>query len=170
MKNIILFSLLLLSTACAHQNTAKNRVEKNTAHFANSKTFENPVSDVEKATFLLLKEKIAASNPATTGADPKVEKDPSRISTGWIYEVSKDKYLEYQVNKSPRRKKLSVRRQYSVTILPSVAGSDVTISVQEEIEDIDLKTGASKGWKASSVDTAAYQQFYSDLGDKIRSL
>src|SRR5207248_2089935 len=97
--------------------------------------------------------------------------DENSLFTGWVYTpVSRDKYVQYDYNGTVRRKDLAVRRIYGYTISPSLAGSSVEMSVEEEIQDVDLKTGEPKGWKRVEPEKASYDMLLRRLKENLTKL
>jgi hypothetical protein len=59
------------------------------------------------------------------------------LVTDWIYSRSKDKYITYTVNESPRRKYLQVRIRYGIRANRAIGGTNVKVAVQEEIQRLN---------------------------------
>jgi hypothetical protein len=166
MKNFFLLFLVTIFTACA--STPKGTYkEQATPKFANTKDFNEKPEEVRRAAKVVLEELTQASEPP---ASKKVHEDGDTLRTGWVYGTSRDKYVEYKHNGTPRRKALAVRRQYAYTISPGLGGSQVIISLEEEVEDVDLNTGENQGWKNAAPDQAIYDQMLRKLREKIRAL
>jgi len=164
-----LFISLLLLNACAQKNIAKEKVEKNQPKFSSSHSFENSIKEVKSAAEKVLQNYLENNqNPMSDAA--KIEKEMNKISVGWVYSEAKDKYIEYKMNGFPKRKTLKVRRKYSFSLNPSLAGTDVEIIIQEELENIDLKTGEFKNWKSVKPDSTQYQKLLLELIDEVRAL
>lgn len=163
---LLVFPLIFI--ACSTQKPAKMKTETNHPKFANSRSFENSPEDLREAAKRALQELIDRSEPATN-ATVKEDKDKNQISTGWVYGKSKDKYVEYNFNGVPKRKILNVRRKYTYSISPSLAGAEVNVSTEEEIEKVDLKTGETKGWSKMEPDIATYDDLISRLRQKVRA-
>jgi hypothetical protein len=166
MKNF-LFLFLLLSACASNPHDAHYREETNAPKFGNTRSFvENP-EDVFLAARAALDELSRESNPPTAGT---LKESSEIISTGWVYGTAKDKYVEYKMNGKPARKPLRVRRKYSYSITPSLAGTQVQLLVEEEIMKIDLKSGQEKGWSGTDPDPASFQMLGQRLQEKLRSL
>lgn len=167
MKYFIVLSLwvfVFFFTACA-SNQAKIKSDP-IPHFSNSRSFEVEPSTVKAAAQKTLEELIASSNPAT---DSSVKVDQEKISTGWVYGESKDKYASYNFNGVPKRKMLQVRRKYMYSVSPSIGGSTVVVGAEEEVENIDLKTGEHKGWNAAETSPLVFDSLITKLKEKLRS-
>lgn len=140
----------------------KYKEEKNTPKFATARSFTEKPDEVLRAGRAVLDELMRESDPPATGS---LKGNTETVSTGWVYANSKDKYVEYLFNGTPQRKRLAVRRKYSYTALPSLAGSEVTFGIEEEIQQLDLKSGEPTGWK--SVDPA--QSAYDDMARRLKT-
>lgn len=162
MKYFILFATLSLA-ACSTP-PGKYKEEKNTPRFADSRSFTEKPDEILRAARAVLDDLSRESDPPATAA---LKSTDESIRTGWVYSTSKDKYVEYNHNGSPRRKTLSVRRRYSYTAVPSLAGSQVTYGVEEEIQKVDLTTGEPKGWENVDPSPAAYDMLAKRLRQKI---
>ncbi len=157
--------LPLLFAACSSEKPGFMKVEKNHPKYASTRSFENSPAEVKAAAKLALQELIDRSEPATNA---KISEDKNELSTDWVYAKSKDKYVEYNFNGAPKRKILNVRRKYTYSINPSLAGMSVEVSTEEEIETVDLKSGEPKGWKKKDPDLATYDELLAKLKLKIR--
>lgn len=166
MKILSFLLLVLVMSSCATAKHPKEIVQEQ-PKFANSRSFEEEPKFVKAAAQKVLEDMIQASDPPTNAA-VKIEGDTLR--SGWVYGVSKDKYVSYDFNGAPRRKALKVRRNFIFTVTPSLAGSNVVVSADEELEKIDLKSGESKGWRSAAVDNSVYDEMLRRLKEKIRSL
>ena len=162
---ILFLACLVLLSACA-QKKAKNYTEQS-PKFSNSRSFQESPALVKKAAEKVLQDLLENSDPAT---DSSVKTENEKLSLGWVYENSKDKSVVYDFNGAPQRKILKVRRKIAFTVHPALAGSEVVISAEEEIENLDLKSGERKGWKPVSVDPGFYDRLMQRLREKIRAL
>lgn len=156
---------ILATIACSSQKTATYR-EAPVPKFSNSRDFVEAPEVLFPLATKILSQRVSESDPAT---ETGIKKDGNTVQTGWVYSKSSDKYLEYSFNGVPRRKELGVRRKLAYTIAPTVAGSIVTVSADEEIEDLDKKTGNRKGWKKVDADRAVFQRMLSDLELAVNS-
>lgn len=76
------------------------------------------------------------------------------LRTDWVLSESRDKYIEYKVNASPRKKYLQVRHRYEIKAQSTLGGVHVHVGLREEIERLDAQ-GRSKGWdKVDVVDSS----------------
>jgi len=77
-----------------------------------------------------------------------------KLETDWSYTQSRDKYYEYKVNGSPRRKNLQMRIRYEIVAKAVLGGVDVSVKTTEELEKLK-KDGTSDGYsKVSEVDSS----------------
>ena len=168
MKNIAIALSLLAFTACASKTPKpKYMEEKNQAKFATSFAFAEKPEKVFRAARAVLDKLSHESNPPIADA---IKGDENTVYTAWVYsQASRDKYVQYDYNGSPRRKDLAVRRIYSYTVTPSLAGSQVALNIEEEIQDVDLKTGQPKDWKRVQTEQAAFDMLLHKLREQVRA-
>ncbi len=98
--------------------------------------------------------KVTARDPEE--ADPvEMKKLTERsLETDWIYSQSRDKYVEYKVNQFPRKRYLQVRFRYLVKAKTVIGGTEVTVLLDEEIEDLQ-PDGTAKGYQpVPKIDTS----------------
>lgn len=165
MKKILLLSLAL--AACASSpDQGKYREEKNAPKFGNTRSYVETPEEIMLSATAVLDELSRESEPAASGA---LKTTSESVQTGWVYSVSKDKYVEFKFNGTPRRKPLRIRRKYAYTVTPSLSGSQVQMNVEEEVMQIDLKTGVEKGWSGVETDPQAFEMMSRRLAEKNRS-
>ncbi len=160
---LFLFALVLVSCS---SSPGTYREEKNKPQFSASRSYVEPPKEVLRAAQGVLENFTRESDPPAARA---IKGDDDSVRTGWVYLVSKDKYVEFQSNGRALRKPLALRRKYEYTVTPSLTGTDVTFSVDEEIQEIDLTTGEARGWKSVSADPAAYDLMARRLREAIRA-
>ncbi|MCM2323210.1 MAG: hypothetical protein NDJ90_08100 [Oligoflexia bacterium] len=88
------------------------------------------------------------------------------IETDWMIGQSRDKYHEYRVNGSPRKKYLQTRFKFKVTAERRIGSTEVAVQLLEEIERLKAD-GTSDGYEttdSASVDSSRS----SELLDKIQ--
>lgn len=170
----ILFSIALcvFLFGCASGNKAKYKEDPNTK-YASARDFAESPETVKKALKLIL-ESIAAdaltNNKDEKVPEPLMQESDDRLELGWVQGVSKDKYIEYKFNSEPRRAVLKVRRWYSVNVRPALVGSSVEVSVKEELEKRNLKTGMPEGWSSVTAQQATIDSLFRRLREQINSL
>ncbi len=167
MKPMILALTAISLAACASKAPKpKYMDEKNEAKFSRNRTLAEPPEKVLRGARAVLDELTKESNPQ---ASDVVKAENNSVFTGWVYGLAKDKYVQFDYNGTPRRKQLSVRRIYGFSVSPTLAGSEVKMNVEEELQEIDLKTGENQGWKRVDTDPAAYDLLLRRLREKVRS-
>jgi hypothetical protein len=76
------------------------------------------------------------------------------LETDWIYGQSRDKYMEYSVNGSPRKQYLQTRVKFKVIASTVIGGTDVQVLTQEQIEKLK-DNGKSDGYDdTDAIDTS----------------
>jgi hypothetical protein len=85
------------------------------------------------------------------------------LVTDWIFTQSRDRYHEYKVNGSPRKKYLQLRIRYRVKAKSEIGSTRVAVATEEEIELLD-DAGQPRGYEpVEETDTSRAK----DLLDKI---
>lgn len=168
MKNLILFVLTIALSACSTSSTQKGKYgeEKNAAKYTSTYDFVESPEKVLRSAKTVLENWTRESDPPTSRA---IKEDDTSMETGWIYGQSKDKFVEYKHNNIPRRKTLAVRRKYKYTAVPSLSGSQISLSVEEELEQVDLKSGERTGWKSVDPDPKTYDRMLQKLRTQVRA-
>lgn len=162
-----LASFVLLSFAACASGPPKPKYveEKNQAHFGPEKEIHAKPDAVALAARAVLDRLTQDSTPQ---ASDSVKSEDSEIYTGWVYSpASRDKYVDYDYNGTVQHKTLAMRRIYGFEITPSMAGSHVKMSVEEEIQTIDMKTGEPNGWKRVEPESAAFDMMYRKLQEAV---
>lgn len=167
MRNILFLGLwifLYFFTACASR--APVTIEENRPHFSNSRQFEQSIEQVQNAAKKSLQILINKSEPA---AESDLRENGNEISSGWIYSQSKDKAVITPLNEKPKRINLLVRRKYTIILSTILGGSQATAKIQEEIQDLDKKTGQAKSWRAMTADSQAFADLMQSIQENIRA-
>ena len=168
MKKLFVLLLASFSFACAsNPHNAEYKEETNAPKFGNSRSYVEPPHTVLLAARAVLDQLIRDSDPPTSGS---VKGKDETLETGWVYSVSKNRYVEFQMNGKPARKPLRIRRSYSYTVTPSLAGSQVVFGAREEVLKIDFSTGKEQGWSSVETDPKAYDYMSLLLKEKLHSL
>ncbi len=141
----LILSLTIFSSSCAHQPEVKQEAY---ATLKDHQTFEYefPVvwKGIEKS---LEKYKIVDRDPDEV-SDLDMKKITKRsLETEWVYAQSRDKYVEYKVNDSPRKIFLQTRVKYFINAERRIGGTDVTVKTKEEIEKLN-EDGTSAGYES----------------------
>jgi hypothetical protein len=168
MKLFVLVLSLILSFVLTLLNGCSSTPEVKTQAYAklsNERTYEYDFPTVWKGIEeAVRKYKVTSRDPSEVD-DLEMKKLAQRdLETGWIYGQSRDKYIEYQVNGSPRKTYLQTRFRYLVTAKSQIGGVTVTVKTKEEIEKLN-SDGSPAGYSSvSGVDTSRP----SELLDKIK--
>ena len=163
----LIFALTLVLAACASKppHNARYAEEKNAPKFKNSRSYVEKPEAVMIAARAALDELNRESDPPVTGS---IKAGDEIVRTGWVYSTSKKRFVEFRVDDKPQRKPLRLRRKYGYAITPSLAGTDVTLEVEEESMQVDLTTGEEEGWKSEEADPAAYDLLARRLTEQLR--
>lgn len=142
-RSLIVLALpLVLAVGCSTATKKEGLQRHAYATQSDRRTFENEFPQVWKAV------------EAAVDGMPVAKRDVGKatehtLETEWVVDESREKYYRYQVNGSPRQKKLKSRFKYVITAQSVVGGTEVRIKTTEEIERLK-KDGTSDGF--SSVD------------------
>lgn len=147
-----LAALALLAVAgCATSNVKS----QNYAKLSEERTLEYEFPTVWKGIESALKNyKIAERDPDEVDEVEMKTLKRRDLETDWIYGQSRDKYLEYKVNGSPRKKMLQTRIKFMIRAETVIGGVHVKVGSREEIEEL-ADDGSSRG--------------YSDVGNRDTS-
>ncbi len=134
------------------------------ARYSAERQFEHPFATTWGAIEAAVRDwKVVERDPEE--ADPiELKKLTEReLATDWIYTQSRDRYHEYKVNDSPRKKYLQLRIRYRVKAKSEIGGTRVAVTTEEEIELL-ADDGRPRGYeKVEETDTSRNK----DLLDKI---
>ena len=153
--------------SCASPSLVKTQAY---AKLKNQRTFENELPVVWRATTKVFENyKLVSREPkgdrdsdaAETNAMNK--RTDAMLETDWSYAQSRDKYVEFKVNGSPKKKYLQIRTKTKVVLKKSVGGTDVTVSINEEVEKM-MPDGTSDGYTSVDVPDSSRA---SEVLDKI---
>ena len=141
--------ILISLASCASPSPVKTQAY---AKLKNQRTFENDLPVVWNATTKVFE------NYKLVSREPKGDRDSDHeetnamnkrteasLETDWSYAQSRDKYVEFKVNGSPRKKFLQIRTKTKVVLKKSVGGTDVTVTINEEVEKM-MPDGTSDGY------------------------
>jgi len=125
------------------------------AKYRQNRVFEYEFSVVWKGIeSALVNYKIEERDPEKV-SKAEFNKIPERtLETDWIYTRSNDKYVEYKVNGSPRKKYLQTRVKYFIKAERSIGGTRVLVNLQEEVERLDEKGGSEDYEEVHQVDSS----------------
>jgi hypothetical protein len=142
----------LVGFGCATSAPVKTQAY---AELKTHRTFEYELPLVWKGIEASLKNhKITDRDPEEVDETGWPKLKERSLETDWIYSESRDKYVEYSINGSPRRKLLQIRYRYRILARKVMGGTEVQVRPQEEVEKVDPSTGSPKGYEEMSPDTA----------------
>ena len=160
--------LAALLTGCATRAMPVQRQEY--AELKDSRTFEHEFPVVWKGIErVFAKHKVTDRDPAKVNEVELRSLAARTLRTDWIIGQSRDKYVEFKVNDSPRRKLLQVRFRYTVEAKRSMGGADVRVRMDEEIERV-RPDGSPAGWdRAERVDSSRVSEVLDQIQQAILS-
>ena len=161
--SLVLCAVFGLTTGCSSAPPVKSQAY---AKLNDQRMFEYDFPVVWKGIESALKNyKIVSRDPSNDDVGPlELQKlDKRTLETDWIYGQSRDKYQEYQVNGTPRKKYLQTRLKYRIVAKRVIGGTDVKVNTEEEIEKLK-NDGSSAGF--DSVDEPDASRAH-ELLDKI---
>src|SRR4051812_4697740 len=168
MKKILCaLGLLALVSACSSSPKIQQQAY---AKLNNEHTFEDEFPAVWKA----LEEsfhnyKVADRDPSEV--DPLEMKKLTKrtLETDWVLGQSRDKYIEYQINGSPRKQYLQTRVKYTVLVDRVIGGTHVLVKTKEEIERLN-DDGTPAGWSSTgNVDSSRAAEVLDKIGQSLNA-
>lgn len=142
MKWVSIFSILLLAIGAACSSAPSVRMQKY-AILSNERTFEYEFSTVWRAV-----EATVKSWKITSKDRDSSNNRSGSLETDWIYSQSRDKYIEFLVNGTPRKKYLQTRIKYKLNAKQILGGTEVIVYTNEEIERLS-EDGFPLGYERS---------------------
>lgn len=140
----VLASVALLACACASSPEVKSQAY---AELKSDRVFEYELPAVWKGIESALRNhKVVDRDPEEVDSVEMKRISERSLETDWIYGQSRDKYHEYKVNGSPRKKYLQVRYRYKVEAKKHLGGTEVVVRADEEIEKLK-DDGAPDGYE-----------------------
>ena len=138
------------------------------AQLSSRRTFEYSFPTVWKALEESLRKfKVVDRDPNEVDVVELKQLKRRSLKTDWIYSQSRDKYIEYAVNGSPRKTYLQTRYRYSIVAQKTLGGIDVNVNVDEEIEKLK-NDGSSAGYDSvSDVDPTRASEFLDRLNQAV---
>ncbi len=161
-------ALSALLAGCATPAMPVQRQEY--AELKDSRTFEHEFPTVWKGIErVFAKHKVTERDPAKVTEMELRSLSARTLRTDWIVGQSRDKYVEFKVNDSPRRKQLQMRFRYTVEAKRSLGGADVRVRMDEEIERV-RPDGSPAGWdRAERIDTSRVNEVLDQIQQAILS-
>lgn len=140
------------------------------AKLSSERTLEAELPEVWKAietTFS--KYKILERDPEEVGALEWKDVKERQLRTDWAIGRSRDKFVEYKVNGSPRKTYLQTRIRYTVHAERVLGGTHVHVGTLEEIEEL-RPDGSSAGWnEAKEPDTSRNSEMLEKIKNSLMS-
>jgi hypothetical protein len=135
--------LFLFGFGCSSGPAVKQQAY---AKLANEHTYEYEFPDVWKAIEVSFRNhKVAERDPSEVDTLEMKKLTKRTLETDWILGQSRDKYIEYKVNGSPRKQYLQTRVKYTVLADRVIGGVKVLVKTKEEVERLN-KDGTPSGW------------------------
>jgi hypothetical protein len=155
-------SLILFALSCSSGPKVKQQAY---ATLPAHRVFEFEFPVVWNGIEIALKnQKIIVQDPKDVSTLELKKLTKRSLETDWIYSQSQDKYQEYKINDSPRKKALQVRYRYFLKAKSVLGGTEVVIQTEEEIERLN-SDGTSAGYSETDAEDSSLS---SGLLDKIQ--
>ncbi len=155
MKNsrVFLLASLLASILLGSCSSSPPIKQEAYAKLSDHRTFELDFPAVWGGIENVFKEHVVKERDPEKVTDRELQNMKERkLKTDWAYTQSRDKYQEYKVNNTPRKRYLQLRVKYEVVAKAVLGGADVQILTTEEIEKLK-PDGSSDGYsKVKNVD------------------
>lgn len=133
-RGLLSLLLCLSALACASGRTVKTQAY---ARLSATRTYETDFATVWKGIGTVLREfKVVEKDPEEASPTELRKMTAGKVETDWVYSQSRDKYVEYKVNSSPRKQYLQMRYRYRIALKTRIGGTDVTVLMDEEIEKL----------------------------------
>lgn len=169
MKNLLIVALVLSIPliGCGSSQKVKNQEY---AKLKTDRTFEAEFPEVWKGIEKALSGmKILERDPEEVDSNELKKLKSRTLETDWIYSQSRDKYHEYKINGSPRKKYLQTRVRYEVEAERSMGGTHVTVKMDEEIEKLK-PDGTSAGYEeVDEIDTSRPNELLEKINHSMLS-
>lgn len=162
-------TILLLVSALVGCSTAQPVKRQAYARLAGEKTLEHPFPDVWKGIEKTLQDyKVVDRSPSEVDELELKRLTARSIETDWIYGQSRDKYTEYKVNGSPRKKLLQSRFRFKVDARNRIGGTDVKVALDEEVERLSAD-GTSAGYESAEPDSSRARELLDRIQNAVLS-
>jgi hypothetical protein len=167
---LVLSVLLFGFGAVSGCSSAPSVKQQAYAKLNNEHTFEYEFPEVWKAIEASFHNfKVADRDPSQVGPLEMKKLTKRKLETDWILGQSRDKYIEYKVNGSPRKQYLQTRLKYTVLADRVIGGTHVAVKTAEEVERLN-KDGTSSGWDSSGhVDPSRAAEVLDKIGQSLTS-
>jgi len=172
-KSVVLSLLALLLVSPIGLVGCATSAPYKTQEYAAQRTdrvFEHEMKVVYKAIEKAFeKQKFKSRSPKKVTPTELSQLKEATWETDWVYSQSRDKYVEYEVNSVPKRKPLQVRLKQKVTAKASIAGVQVFVETEEELERIKAD-GSPNGYEEVEPDTSRAAEVLDRIQLSILSL
>ena len=95
--------------------------------------------------------------------------DEGKLETDWILGQSRNKYQEYKVNGSPRKKYLQTRFKYFLNTNKKMGGVEVVVKTEEEIEKLNTDGSPAGYTSQGEPDSSRANEILSKIENAILS-
>lgn len=105
------------------------------ARYASERQFEHPFATTWGGIEAAVRDwKVVERDPEEVNSVELKRLTERELATDWIFTQSRDRYHEYKVNGSPRKKYLQLRLRYRVKAKAEIGGTRVQVGTEEEVE------------------------------------
>jgi hypothetical protein len=167
----VALALVVLPSAALFGCSSSPKVKQQAyAKLANERDYEYEFPVVWKAVEASFRNyKIAERDPSEVGALEMNKITKRTLVTDWILGQSRDKYIEYKINNTPRKQYLQTRVKYELKAESVIGGTHVAVKTKEEIEKLD-KNGKPAGWDSvGNVDPSRAAEILEKVAQSINS-
>jgi hypothetical protein len=163
--------LILLSVLAGSVSCSAPRVDVRKQAYAELKTnrdFEYEFPVVWKAIEeTLRKQKVVKRDPDEVNEVELRRLGKRTAETDWAYTQSRDKYFEYEVNGTPRKKYLQARMRFVIRAEKKLGAVNVAVRFEEELEKMRTD-GTADGYEASeAVDSSRASELLDRINQAI---
>lgn len=145
-------STVLLTFACSSAQPVKSQAY---AKLKQERTFEYEFPVVWKGIEAVFEQYHGLERDPAEVEPQELRKLTKRtLETDWIIGQSRDKYVEYKINGSSRKKYLQTRLKYFIKAESQLGGTSVNVRVTEEIENLDSKGQPAGYSRVSEIDSS----------------
>lgn len=161
------FGLFAFASACS---SAPRVQQQAYAKLNNEHTYEYEFPDVWKALETSFRNyKVADRDPSEVDPVEMKRITQRKLETDWILGQSRDKYIEYKINGSPRKQYLQTRVKYTVQVDRVIGGTHVLVKTNEEIERLN-KDGTPAGWDSTgNIDPSRAAEVLDKIGQSLNA-
>lgn len=167
MRNWVCGLVMVAALGCS--SAAKTQSQK-FAKLPTERTFEFELPETWKGIETVFsKYKVLERDPEEVGPNDWKDLTERELRTDWVISRSRDKYVEYKVNGSPRKTYLQTRIRYTVRAERVLGGTHVRVGTVEEVEEL-RPDGTSAGWTdADDPDTSRNSEALDKIKQSILS-